>query len=133
MGEIDDIIKRSSNKQDATASGCGKDKHENMGESKLLHYCSICKTAVNVELVIYAIAAIIGAIPSFGLSILAFGLLYVLTIVPQYLIIEMGYSVNKIMENQKIANDVGMAEQEMLKDKINSISSKLDDKQEHQV
>lgn len=97
----------------------------------MLHYCSICKTAVNVELVIYAIAAIIGAIPSFGLSILAFGLLYVLTIVPQYLIIEMGYSISKIMENQKIANDVGMAEQEMLKDKINSISSKLDDKQEY--
>lgn len=133
MGEIDYIIKNSSNQQDTTVSSCSKDNAANAGESKLLHYCSICKTAVNVELVIYAIAAIIGAIPSFGLSILAFVLLYVLTIVPQYLIIEMGYSISKIMENQKVANDVVMAEQEMLKDKINSISSKLDDKQEHHV
>lgn len=131
MGEIDYIIKNSSNQQDTIVSSCSKDNAANSGESKLLHYCSICKTAVNVELVIYAIAAIIGAIPSFGLSILAFVLLYVLTIVPQYLIIEMGYSISKIMENQKVANDVGMAEQEMLKDRINSISSKLDDKQEY--
>lgn len=128
MGEIDHIIKNSSKQQDTTAPSCSKDKAANAGENKLLHYCSICKKAVNVEFVIYAIAAIIGAIPSFGLSILAFGLLYVLTIVPQYLIIELGYSVSKIMENQKMANDVGMAEQEMLKDKINSVLSKLDDK-----
>lgn len=133
MGKIDDIIKSSSNRQDATTSFYSKEKQSNVNGNKLLHYCSICKTAVNVELIIYAIAAIIGAIPSFGLSVLAFGLLYVLTIVPQYLIIEIGYNAIKILENQKLANDVSMAEQEMLKDKINSIISKLDDKQEPQA
>lgn len=133
MGKIDDIIKSSSNRQDATTSFYSKEKSSNVNGNKLLHYCSICKTAVNVELVIYAIAAIIGAIPSYGLSVLAFGLLYVLTIVPQYLIIEIGYNAIKILENQKLANDVSMAEQEMLKDKINSIISKLDDKQEPQA
>lgn len=133
MGKIDDIIKSSSNRQDATTSFYSKEKPSNVNGNKLLHYCSICKTAVNVELIIYAIAAIIGAIPSFGLSVLAFGLLYVLTIVPQCLIIEIGYNAIKILENQKLANDVSMAEQEMLKDKINSIISKLDDKQEPQA
>lgn len=133
MGKIDDIIKSNSNRQDATTSFHSKEKPSNVNGSKLLHYCSICKTAVNVELIIYAIAAIIGAIPSFGLSVLAFGLMYVLTIVPQYLIIEIGYNAIKILENQKLANDVSMAEQEMLKDKINSIISKLDDKQEPQA
>ena len=132
MGKIDDIIKSSSNRQDATTSFNSKEKPSTVNGNNLLHYCSICKTAVNVEFVIYAIAAIIGAIPSYGLSVLAFGLLYVLTIVPQYLIIEIGYSVIKILENQKLANNVSMAEQEMLKDKINSIISKLDDKQEPQ-
>jgi hypothetical protein len=130
MGKIDDIIKSSSNRQDATTSFNSKEKPSTVNGNNLLHYCSICKTAVNVELVIYAIAAIIGAIPSYGLSVLAFGLLYVLTIVPQYLIIEIGYNAIKILENQKLANNVSMAEQEMLKDKINSIISKLDDKQE---
>ena len=133
MGKIDDIIKSSLNRQDATTSFYSKEKPSNVNGNKLLHYCSICKTAVNVELIIYAIAAIIGAIPSFGLSVLAFGLMYVLTIVPQYLIIEIGYNAIKILENQKLANDVSMAEQEMLKDKINSIISKLDDKQEPQA
>lgn len=126
MGKGDNI-KSGFSKYDSTTSSCSKENPTNGHGDGLLYYCSICKKAVNVELVIYAIAAIIGAIPSSGLSILAFGLLYVLTIVPQYLIIEMGYSVNKIMENQKIANDVEMAEQEMLKDKINSVLSKLDD------
>ena len=133
MGKIDDIIKSSSNRQDATTSFYSKEKPSNVNGNKLLHYCSICKTAVNVELIIYAIAAIIGAIPSFGLSVLAFGLMYVLTIVPQYLIIEIGYNAIKILENQKLANDVSMAEHQMLKDKINSIISKLDDKQEPQA
>ena len=48
-------------------------------------------------------------------------------------VIEIGYNAIKILENQKLANDVSMAEQEMLKDKINSIISKLDDKQEPQA
>ena len=132
MGKIDDIIKSSIKMQGVEKSSPMEDNAANGKENRLLHYCSICKTVVNVELAIYAIAAIIGVIPSYGLSIVAFGLLYILTIIPQYLIIEIGFSVNKVLESQKLTHDCGMAEQEMLKDKINSVLSKLGDKQEPQ-
>lgn len=99
MGELDNLIEQSSKaQQTANVENATQINGEN--QSKLEKYCSICKIVVNVEVVIYAVAAIVAIIPSFGLSILGFGLLYILTIVPQYLIIEIGKTVSEIRNEQ---------------------------------
>lgn len=95
MGEIDNLIERSSKSQQTDCAENTKQVN-NAPTSKLEKYCSICNTVVNIEVFIYAVAAIVTIIPSYGLSILGFGLLYILTVVPQYLIIEIGKTVCKI-------------------------------------
>lgn len=95
MGELDNLIEQNSKKRQTVAIE-NTSQTNNGKQNKLEKYCSICKTIANVEVIIYAIAAIVAIIPTYGFSLLGFVLLYILTIVPQYLIIEIGKAVNEI-------------------------------------
>lgn len=79
-----------------------------MGKMKLFNLqklCSIYKIVVNIETILAVIVALLTLTLTHCLSIVYLALFFFLTIIPQYIFVEMGFLIDKLDKNQKQIED----------------------------
>ena len=62
--------------------------------------CSIYKIVLNIELILGVIASLLMLADTHGLSLVYFGLFIFLTLVPQYIFLEISLLIDKMSKNQ---------------------------------
>ena len=89
---------------------CKKEPNKQIKKIKMKFFdlqklCSIYKIVLNIELILGVIASLLTLADTHGLSLVYFGLFIFLTLLPQYIFLEISLLIDKLDKNQKQSED----------------------------